>query len=222
MIPTAGANLKGTPTGLWVEEFAAPYYMFKEAGLDIVVASSTGGPIPIDTGSMAEMFFTETSKKFMHDPAGIEVLSHPLKLDTLSFPGDFDAIYLPGGHGACVDFVSNPTLKAAIEAMFNAGKIVSSVCHGPMAFIECNKLDGTPLVAGKTVAGFADSEEQAVQKTHLVPYMIESKFKEQGANYVRSEQDWQSKAVADGNLITGQNPASSEAVAKLVLQAFGK
>lgn len=219
IIPTAGANLKGTPTGLWVEEFAAPYYMFQEKGFDIVVASSSGGPIPIDTGSMSEPYFTDAAKKLMLDAKAFDTLSHSVKLDTLSFPGDFDALFVPGGHGAGVDFVSNPPMKAAIESMYAAGKIVAAVCHGPMCLIECVKPDGTPLVAGKTVTGFTDTEEAAVAKTDIVPYLIESKFKEQGANFEKAA-DWNSKACADGNLITGQNPQSSEATAELVIKAL--
>lgn len=167
MIPTSGANLKGTPTGLWLEEFAAPFYMFKEKGYEIVVASSAGGPVPIDTGSMAEGFFTDAAKKLMLDGEAFGTLSHSVKLDTLSFPGDFDALYIPGGHGAGVDYVSNPTLKAAIESMYAADKVVATVCHGPMCLIECVKADGTPLVAGKKVTGFTDSEEEAVQKVRF-------------------------------------------------------
>jgi putative intracellular protease/amidase len=219
MIPTSAGDLKGTQTGLWLEEFAAPYYLFKEAGYEIVVASPAGGPIPIDQGCMAEMFFTEPCKKFMHDADAIGALSHTVKLDTLSFPGDVDAIYLPGGHGACVDFVSNPTLKAAIETMLKEGKLVCTVCHGPICLIECTKEDGTPLVQGKTVTGFADSEEEAVQKTDIVPYLIEAKFKEQGAIYEKSA-DWTSKVCIDGNLITGQNPQSSEEAANAIIKAL--
>jgi putative intracellular protease/amidase len=219
MIPTAGANLKGTPTGLWLEEFAAPYYMFQEKGYEMVVASSTGGPIPVDTASMAEGFFTEPAKKLMLDGAAFETLAHSVKLDTLSFPGDFDALFIPGGHGACVDFVGNPTMKAAIESMYAAGKYVATVCHGPMCLIECNKPDGTPLVAGKTVTGFTDSEEEAVGKTSIVPYLLESKFIEQGAKFEKAA-DWGVKACVDGNLITGQNPQSSIACAELLVKAL--
>lgn len=221
MIPTSGANLKGTPTGLWLEEFAAPYYMFLEAGYEIVVASSAGGPVPIDTGSMQSGFFTAAAQKLMLDASAFDTLSHSIRLDTLSFPGDFDALFIPGGHGAGVDYVNNPTLKAAIESMYEAHKIVATVCHGPMCLIECvNKAEGgTPLVAGKHVTGFTDSEEAAVQKTDIVPYLIETKFKEQGALFERAE-DWHSKAVRDGTLITGQNPQSSEAVASLVIEAL--
>lgn len=220
MIPTAGAVLKGTQTGLWLEEFAAPYYLFKEKGYDIVVASSTGGPIPIDKACMADMFFTEPCKKLMHDADAFGLLSHSLKLDSLSFPGDFDALFLPGGHGACVDFVANAPLKTAIESMVNANKVVAAVCHGCVGLVECTKPDGSPLVAGKTVTGFTDSEEEAVAKTDIVPYLIESKFKEQGAKFERAA-DWNPKACVDGTLITGQNPQSSEATAELLIQALG-
>ena len=180
MIPTAGATLSGTPTGLWVEEFAAPYYMFKEKGLEIVVASTCGGPIPFDQGSLSEPFFTDAAKKLMHDADAMGLLSHTVPLESLNFPGDFDGIYVPGGHGCCVDQVGSPIMKKTIETMYNAGKLVAAVCHGPVCLIECNKADGTPLVAGKTVTGFTDSEEAAVAKTDIVPYLIESKFKEQG------------------------------------------
>ena len=194
--------------------------MFQEKGYDLVVASSTGGPVPIDTASMSEGFFTEAAKKLMMDASAFDTLSHSVKLDSLSFPGDFDALFVPGGHGAAVDFVNNPTMKAAIESMYAAGKIVASVCHGPMCLIECVKPDGSPLVAGMTVTGFTDSEEAAVGKTDIVPYLIESKFIEQGASYEKGA-DWSSKTCADGNLITGQNPQSSEAAAELVIKALG-
>jgi putative intracellular protease/amidase len=225
MIPTSGAILQGTPTGLWLEEFAAPYYMFLEAGYEIVVASSAGGPVPIDTGSMQPGFFTAAAQKLMLDATAFETLSHSIRLDTLSFPGDFDALFIPGGHGAGVDYVNNPTLKAAIESMYEAHKIVATVCHGPMCLIDCvttthgTTTTTTPLVAGKRVTGFTNAEEEAVQKTHLVPYLIESKFKEQGALFECAE-PWHSHAVMDGTLITGQNPQSSEAVASLVIQAL--
>eukprot|EP00980_Cylindrotheca_fusiformis_P007449 scaffold1537_cov108-Cylindrotheca_fusiformis.AAC.8 len=211
--------MKEHDTGLWIEELAAPYYVFKEAGYEIVIASPAGGPVPIDAASMAEGFFTDASKKFMHDATAIGALSHTIKLDTLSFPGDFDAIYLPGGHGTTTDFIGNPTLKNAVEAMYNADKIVTAVCHGPVCLTECTKKDGTPLVQGKTVTGFADSEEEAVGYTKVVPVLIETKFKEQGASYEKGD-DWTSKVCVDGKLITGQNPQSSEEAAKAVVKAL--
>jgi putative intracellular protease/amidase len=220
MIPTSACDLKGTETGLWLEEFAAPYYLFKEKGFDIVVASPAGGPIPFDKGSMTEGFFTDASKKLLHDADAMSALSHSIKLESLVFPGDVDAIYMPGGHGACVDYVDNPTLKTVIETMYNAGKLVTAVCHGPICLAECTKADGkTPLVQGLTVTGFTDSEEAAVQKTDLVPYLIEARFKEQGAKFEKAD-DWNSKVCVDGNLITGQNPQSSEEAAVAVIKAL--
>ena len=185
----------------------------------MVVASPAGGAIPIDKGSLGAPFFTDLGKKFMHDAEAVGDLCHSVKLDTISFPGDFDCIYMPGGHGACVDYINNPTLKAAIETMYNAGKIVATVCHGPICLCECTKPDGTPFVQGKTVTGFTDSEEAAVGMTSIVPYLIETKFKEQGANYQKAD-DWNCKVCVDGNLITGQNPQSSEGAAEAVIKAL--
>jgi putative intracellular protease/amidase len=219
LISTSAGNLKGNDTGVWLEEIAAPYLAFKEKGYEIVVASPAGGGIPIDKGSMGDGFMTDDCKKFMHDADAIGAICHSVKLDTISFPGDVDAIYLPGGHGCCVDFINNPVLKSAIETMYNAGKIVATVCHGPICLAECNKADGTPLVQGLTVTGFADSEEAAVGMTALVPYLIETRFKEQGAKYEKAD-DWNSKVCVAGNLITGQNPGSSVAAAATVIKAL--
>jgi putative intracellular protease/amidase len=202
-----------------VEEIATPYYMFKEAGYEVIIASPNGGAIPIDAGSMAEGFLTQPCKKFLHDANAVGQLSHSVKLDTLSFPGDVDLLYMPGGHGACVDFINNPSLKKAIEDMYNAGKLVSTVCHGPMCLIDCTKADGSPLVKGLEVTGFADSEEEAVGKVADVPFLLESKLKELGGDYEKGA-DWNSKVCVDGNLITGQNPQSSGAAAVAAIAAL--
>jgi putative intracellular protease/amidase len=219
IVCTSASDLKGHPTGLWLEELAAPYYIFAEAGYTVVIASVAGGPVPIDATSVAEGFFTEPSKKFMHDPVSIGALSHSVKVDTIDW-SDVDAIYLPGGHGTCVDFIGNPALKTAVETMYAADKIVAAVCHGPMGLCECNKPDGTPLVAGKKVAGFADSEEVAVNLQTLVPFLLESKLKELGGNYEKVD-DWHSKVCVDGKLVTGQNPQSSEEAARMVVKMLG-
>jgi len=217
IITTSCGELQGHDTGLWLEEFAAPYLAFREKGYEIVVASPKGGAVPIDKGSMAEGFFTEPARTVMHDAEAIGALCHSVKLDTISFPSDIDAIFLPGGHGPCVDFVGNPVLKSAIEAMFNAGKVVSAVCHGVICLTDCTKDDGkTPLVQGLTVGGFTDSEEAAVQMTALVPFSIEAKLIEQGAIFEKAD-DWNSKVCVHDNLITGQNPQSSEGVATAVI-----
>merc|ERR1712232_1363771 len=137
--------------------------------------------------------------------------------------GDYDVLYIPGGHGCCADFVDNSDVKTAIETMYNAGKVVSVVCHGPIALAECFKADGTtPLVKGLTVTGFSDSEEAAVGQTDNVPYLIETRFKEQGAQYEKADQDWYGHIVVDGNLLTGQNPGSSTLAAEKVVEMLRK
>lgn len=219
IVATSATDLKGHATGLWIEELAAPYYIFKKAGYEIVVASPAGGAVPIDQGSMGEGFFTDEAKKFMHDAEAIGELSHSTKLDSIDFSSGIDAIFLCGGHGTCIDFYDNAALKSAIETLYAADKVVSAVCHGPMGLPQCNKPDGTPLVKDKVVTGFKDSEELAVQLQDKVPFMLESKLKEQGGKY-ESADDWNSKVCVDGKLITGQNPQSSEACANAVIAAL--
>jgi putative intracellular protease/amidase len=148
----------------------------------------------------------------------MDMFCHTKKLENVTVPGDFDCLYLPGGHGCCTDGINNPVLKKAIEATYNAGKLVATVCHGPIALAECHKSDGTPLVQGLVVTGFSDAEEAAVQHTETVPFLIESRFKEQGAKYEKADNDWAPKVCVDGNLVTGQNPASSEPAAKKVVE----
>lgn len=134
-----------------------------------------------------------------------------------SSEGDIDAIFMCGGHGTCVDFHSNPALKAAIETMYNSKKIVAAVCHGPVSLVDCVKADGTPLLQGLTVTTFSDEEEKMAGMTEKVPFLVESRFHELGAKYVKAETPWASHVVADGNLVTGQNPASSTECAKKVI-----
>ena len=153
-----------------------------------------------------------------HDGAAVGALSHSVKLDSIDFASGVDAIFLCGGHGTCTDFVDCPALKSAIETLYAAGKCVAAVCHGPTGLPQCNKPDGTPLVQGKVVTGFKDSEEIAVTLQDKVPFMLEAKLKEQGGKY-ESADDWNSKVCVDGNLVTGQNPQSSEACAVAVIAA---
>lgn len=219
IVSTSAGYLKGERTGVWLDEIAAPYLAFRKAGYEITVASPAGGAIPIDAGSLQEAFLTDDGKTFMLDGEAIDALCHSIKLESLEFPADFDCIFLPGGHGTCADFVGNPVLAKAIESMNNSGKLVASVCHGPSALVECKKSNGEPFVKGRVVAGFSDSEEAAVGKTDSVPFSIEQKFKEQGATYEKAD-DWNPKVCVDGNLITGQNPASSEPAAEAVIKYF--
>ena len=215
MLCTSATELKGHPTGLWLEELATPYYMFVEKGLEVVIASMKGGPVPIDGNSLGEGFFTDLAKKFMHDGTAVGALCHSVPLSSIELE-TVDALYLTGGHGTCVDFVDDATLKGAIETLVGKDKVVAADCHGVGALVQCTTSNGDPLVKGKCVTGFSDTEEDVVQLTSIVPFLIESKFKEQGANYERAD-DWHPKVCVDGKLVTGQNPQSSEACAEAVL-----
>mmetsp|Transcript_8811 Transcript_8811/g.11215 ORF Transcript_8811/g.11215 Transcript_8811/m.11215 type:complete len:236 (-) Transcript_8811:256-963(-) len=208
-------------TGVWLEECATPYLLFKAEGFEVVLASTKGGPIPIDAASLGEGFFTQAAKDFMHDAEAMDQMSHSVELANIEggICEDFDCLYLSGGHGTCTDFVDNPTVKSCIEKMYAAGKVVAADCHGPIALAQCVKPDGTALVAGLEVTGFSNSEEAAVGKTDDVPFLIEDKFVEQGGVYSKGD-DWNPKAMKSGNLITGQNPQSSEACAGLVIEAL--
>jgi len=218
IVNTSASHLGSHPTGVWLEETATPYYKFKEAGYTVEMASIAGGPVPIDAGSMGENFFTAACKKFMHDAEAVGALGHTTKLSTIDW-ATVDALYLAGGHGTCVDFHDNADLKKAIETVFAAGKVVAADCHGPIALAQCAKPDGTPLVKGKKVTGFTNAEEAAVQLTDAVPFLIETKFKEQGGDFSNAA-DWNSHATVDGNLICGQNPQSSDACADAVIAAL--
>jgi len=217
MVSTSAAYLKGHPTGLWLEEMAAPYYKFKAAGLDVVIASTQGGPVPIDAGSITGDFFTDEAKRFMHDGLAFGALSHSVPLAEIDFSSaDIKAIFMCGGHGVEIDFVDNAAMKAAIEAMYASGKVVAAVCHGPVCLAQCNKPDGEPLVKGLAATGFSNSEETQVGMTDKCEWLIEDKFKELGASY-EAGGDWTSNVKVAGKLITGQNPQSSAACADAVL-----
>jgi len=209
------------PTGLWLEELASPYYIFKEAGYEVSVCSVKGGPVPIDAGSMAEGFFTDECKKFMHDPEAIGALCHSKALADTDFSA-FDIVYLTGGHGCVTDFVKNEDLNRIIQFRHAAGKVVAADCHGSIALCYVKKADGTPLVAGLKCTGFSDSEEAAVGLTDAVVQagacLIEKELRAQGGDVVVVA-DWNSNVQTDGCLVTGQNPQSSTACAKAALAA---
>lgn len=207
----------GKPTGSWAEEIAAPYYTFKDAGAHVVVASLKGGKIPIDEASFGEDFVTDHVKRYLAD----EELKHYID-DSISIkdvPGSFDALYVPGGHGIVYDGPNDETFKALGEKFWAEGKIVSSVCHGPAGLVNFHTPDGTSIFKGRKCCGFTNAEEEAVGKTAFVPFLLEDKLKELGGLYEKGP-NWESKAVTDGQLITGQNPGSSAAVAELVLKAL--
>lgn len=206
----------GKKTGFWLEEFAAPYYVFKDARAEITLASPKGGKPPLDPKSDDPDSQTEATVRFKQDQDAQTALNNTLKLSSVSAE-DYDAVFYPGGHGPLWDLSEDPDSIALIEAMYAAGKPVAAVCHAPGVFRHTKAADGSPLVQGKSVTGFANTEEAAVGLTDIVPFLVEDELKEKGGKYSKTD-DWQPYAVSDRNLITGQNPASSEAGAKAVLQ----
>lgn len=202
-------------TGFWLEEFAAPYYIFKDAGADIFLASPKGGQPPMDPRSDGPDFQTEFTRRLKDDPKALEQLANTAKLSSIS-AGDYDAVFYPGGHGPLWDLAEDQNSISLIEAFYSAGKPVAAVCHGPAVLRHTRTRDGNPLVQDKSVTGFSDTEEAAVELTHVVPFSVEDELKNNGGKYTRAD-DWQSHSVVDGNLITGQNPASSEATARALL-----
>ncbi|SFH96600.1 Putative intracellular protease/amidase [Collimonas sp. OK307] len=209
----------GKKTGFWLEEFAAPYYAFLDAGAAITLASPQGGQPPLDPKSDEADAQTEATERFRKDAAAQAALASTVKLSSVQ-AASYDAVFYPGGHGPLWDLAEDKDSIALIETMYAAGKPVSAVCHAPGVLRHARAADGSPLVKGKKVTGFSDSEEAAVQLTDIVPFLVEDELKRLGGNYSKLA-DWQSYAVADGNLITGQNPASSVAVAEQVLKLLG-
>ncbi|MES2634464.1 MAG: type 1 glutamine amidotransferase domain-containing protein [Pseudomonadota bacterium] len=205
----------GKKTGFWLEEFAAPYYVFKDAGAEITLASPKGGQPPLDPKSDAPDAQTDATRRFKSDTAAQAALASTLKLRDVS-GDDFDAVFYPGGHGPLWDLAEDADSIALIESMAAAGKVVSAVCHAPGALRRVRAKDGSPLVKGKQVTGFTNSEEDASQLTKIVPFLVEDMLVENGGQYSKAA-DWQPHVVTDGKLITGQNPASSEPAARAVL-----
>ena len=205
----------GNKTGFWLEEFASPYYVFKDASADITLASPDGGQPPLDPKSDEPDFQTDATRRFKEDQDAQVALANTVKLADVSAE-DFDAVFYPGGHGPLWDLAEDRSSIALIESMYAAGKPVAAVCHAPAVFKHTKTSDGSPLVEGKSVTGFSNSEEDAVQLTEIVPFLVEDELKAKGGNYSKGD-DWHPYALTDGNLITGQNPASSELAAVAVL-----
>jgi putative intracellular protease/amidase len=205
----------GHKTGFWIEEFAAPYYILKDAGATITLASPEGGQPPLDPKSAEPANQTEATHRFDKDFDLQHLLAHTTKLSEVSAVG-YDAVFFPGGHGPLWDLAVDFHSINLIKAFWNAHKPIAAVCHGPAALLNVDDEKGVPLIKGKKVTGFSDSEEDAVQLMNVVPFLLEEELKNKGAIYSR-KQDWASYVVTDGLLITGQNPASSEEVAKQLL-----
>jgi len=205
----------GNKTGFWVEEFAAPYYVFKDAGLDITLASPLGGQPPIDPSSEMDDFVTEATKRFEEDAETKQQLANTVALSSVN-EADYDAIFYPGGHGPLWDLATDAKSIKLIEDFLAANKPVGAVCHASAVLLDVKDSAGEFAVNGKAVSGFTNSEEAAVQLTDIVPFLVEDELIKRGADYQKVD-DWNAFAVQDGLIISGQNPASSELVAKKLL-----
>jgi putative intracellular protease/amidase len=206
----------GKDTGFWLEEFAAPYYVFKDAGAEIVLASPKGGQPPLDPSSNTEDAQTAATDRFKKDDVAQAHLGSTEKLSDVS-ADEFDAIFYPGGHGPLWDLAEDKDSINLIETFNETDRPIGAVCHAPAVFIQTKGVDGEPLVKGKTVTAFTNSEEDAVELTDVVPFLVEDMLKANGGNFERAD-DWASFVVTDGKLVTGQNPASSEAAAEKLLE----
>lgn len=206
----------GKPTGFWLEELAAPYYAFVDAGAEVSLASPKGGQPPLDPKSNETDAQTKATERFKADTAAMQDLAQTRKLSEVSI-ADFDAVFYPGGHGPLWDLAEDPDSIALIEQALQANKPVALVCHAPGVLRHVKAQDGQPLVKGKTVTGFSNSEEDAVGLTNIVPFLVEDMLKEHGGQYSKAD-NWQVHVQQDGLLITGQNPASSEATAEALLK----
>jgi len=205
----------GKKTGFWLEEFATPYYVFKDANAEITLASPKGGQPPLDPKSDEPDSQTEATERFKQDDDAQAALANTVCLSEIS-PTNYDAVFYPGGHGPLWDLAEDSDSIALIEAMYQSGKPVAAVCHAPGVLRHAKTSNGAPLVDGKAVTGFSNSEEDAVQLSEIVPFLVEDELKTKGGVY-SSVDDWHPYAVTDGNLITGQNPASSDPVAVTLL-----
>lgn len=206
----------GQPTGFWLEEFAAPYFVLRDAGAELTLASPKGGQPPLDPKSDEPDAQTEATRRFKEDAEAQRALANTVLLAEVAAE-DFDAVFFPGGHGPLWDLVKDRHCIKLIEAFARAGKPVAAVCHAPAVLTEVRGPEGEPLIKGRKVTGFTNAEEAAVELTEVVPFLLEDRLKERGGDYSKGP-DWSSHVVVDGKLVTGQNPASSEAAAEALLE----
>ena len=209
----------GKKTGFWLEEFAAPYYVFFDAGVEITLASPQGGQPPLDPTSDASDAQTDATRRFKKDQAAQNALAHTHKLAEVS-AADFDGVFYPGGHGPLWDLADDRASIALIEQMLDAGKPVAAVCHAPAVLRHPKTPDGQSVVSGKQVTGFTNTEEEASGLTDVVPFLVEDMLKDNGGQYSKAG-DWEPHVLTDGLLITGQNPASSYPAAEALLKKIG-
>jgi putative intracellular protease/amidase len=220
IVLTSASKVPGSDrrTGTWLEELAAPYYTFQDAGAKVTLASVAGGPAPIDPTSESAAAQTDATRRFLADAAAQKALANTVTLAGVN-PDDYDAVFYSGGLGPVFDLTDNQKSISIIEAMERAKKPIAAVCHGVAALRGARKSDGAPLIEGRAVSGFSNSEERAANGTSLVPWFIEDEMRRLGGQYSCAA-DWAPHVVVDGNLITGQNPASSAGAAQKVLNAL--
>lgn len=220
MVITSHSQLgnTGEKTGFWVEEFAAPYYTFIDAGAEVTLTSPAGGQPPIDPKSELADFQTDSTRRFDADAKTKTLLANTHKLADIN-AANFDAVFYPGGHGPLWDLTDNVDSIALIQDFLNTQKPVAAVCHASAAFLNVKDKQGQYIVKGKAVTGFTNSEEEAVQLTNVVPFLLEDELIKRGGDYQKVA-DWQAFAVQDGLVITGQNPMSSELAAEKLLSAL--
>lgn len=213
VVTSAGQMPDGKPTGLWLEEFAVPYLLFTEAGYVVTVASPKGGKIPVDPRSLKD------AAQVYEWAEAIVRLEKTLPLSQVQ-PDEFVAVFLPGGHGTMFDFPDNADLKYLLGSFATQDKVIAAVCHGPAGLVGVTKADGTPLVADRMVTAFTNEEEVAVELHTVMPFMLETRLREEGGDFVAGEK-WAANVQVDGRLITGQNPASSKGAAEAVIRLLG-
>jgi putative intracellular protease/amidase len=208
----------GEPTGVWLEELTTPYYAFVDAGADVTVASIDGGPIPIDPRSLRPQGKNEASvERYLKDPA-LQTTVKTTARFTADMADGYDAVFLPGGHGTMWDYPRSPELARVVVRFLEEDKPLAAVCHGPAGLVSARFANGEPVVKGRRVAGFTNSEEKATGLDDVVPFLLETRLRELGAIYL-SGPDFKPFAIRDGNLVTGQNPASATEAARLTLEA---
>ena len=221
IVLTSNATLgeTGKKTGFWAEEFSAPYYALTDAGLDVTVASTEGGAAPMDPGSVSDRGDNpESVERLLDDDEAMALLKDTKPVSTVDAV-DFDAIFLPGGHGTMWDFAENEALAERVAQIWSCGGAVAAVCHGPAGLVNVHLDGGAALVDGKKLTAFTDSEEEAVGLTDAVPFLLERRLRDRGAQF-KAEDDFQPHVVVDGRLVTGQNPASSSDTASRLIEVL--
>lgn len=215
-IVTSANMLAGSPTGIWFEELSTPYYILKDAGYNIEIISPKGGKVPYDKKALEPDAITDSVTKFLADEEAMQKLNNSKKISETNLK-NYNAIFFPGGHGAIVDLPFDKILSEKLGEFFDSGKLISAICHGPAGLVAATRADGKPIVEGLKITSFSNAEENAIGITNKLPFLMEDKFKGQGAIY-SSKPNFTENVIIDKNLITGQNPASSKAIAQEIVK----